>query len=236
MSTRSRQFVFQALLVSSLITSAPAQQKRLLRWAPGQPKCLFRAGDDGVYRYALATNQLAITLAVDSHELDKARQRIEPVLGLFLSVRFLNHSAQFDPASITLEFVQHFHQREGPLDPQRLSAQLAADRQSATARAASNIRKHPEHASEIDAELKDRQRNIDQMIDFLHARMLQSSPAKNDEIAGWLLFSTSTRWIGPLNQQEEFVLRIPLANAIAEFPFTFPPSQGDVELRTRPPE
>jgi hypothetical protein len=152
-------------------------------------------------------------------------------------VRLLNQNpVQLDPASITLEFAKHFHQREGPLDPQRLSAQLAADRQSATARSAANVRKHPERANEIDAGLKDQQRDIDQMIDFLHARMLQPSPMQSDEIAGWLLFSTKARWIGPLNQQEEFVLRIPLANAIVEFPFTLPPSQGDVELRTRPPE
>jgi hypothetical protein len=37
-----------------------------------------------------------------------------------------------------------------------------------------------------------------------------------------------------LNRQEQFLLRIPLGQVVIEFPFTLPPSQGDIRLRTRP--
>ena len=225
------------LIAASMIAAAAAQEKQIVRWTVGQPECAFRADDNGVDRYALATHDFAITLAVDSQELDKARRRIEPVLGLFLSVRLLNQNPmQLNPANITLEFVKHFHEKEGPLDSEQLSRQLAADRGTAAARAAASIRKHPARKNEIEAEVKDEQRNIDQMIEFLHGRMLRSPILEDHEIAGWLLFSTRNRWIGRLNKQEEFVLRVPLGTVVAEFPFTLPPSQGDIELRTRPPE
>ncbi len=230
------KFAVRVLLLAVALI-ATAQEKPVVRWLVGQPECVFRAGADGVYRYALATPDFALTLAVDSQELDKGRRRIEPVLGLFLSVRFLHQdSLQFTPASITLEFVKHFHEKESPLDSARFSRQLAADREAATARAAAKAKKHPTQENDIVAELKDEQRNIDQMIEFLHARMLPTSAVENGETAGWLLFSTRSRWIGQLNKQEEFILRIPLGNVVAEFPFNLPPSQGDIELRTRPPE
>jgi hypothetical protein len=223
------------LLLIWLVAAGVAQEKQIVRWTAGQPECAFRADDDGVYRYALATRDFAITLAVDSQELDKARQRIEPVLGLFLSVRFPNqNSAGLTPAGITLEFVKHFHDKERPLDPEHLAVRLTADREAATARAATNLRKHPEQKNEIEAELDNQQRSIDQMIEFLHGEMLQGPPPGSNQTAGWLLFSTKNRWIGQLNQQEEFVLRIPLGTVVAEFPFTLPPTQGDIELRTRP--
>jgi len=225
------------LLAASLSAGASAQQKQVLRWSEGQSDSAFRANDDGIYRYGLAAKDFVVTLAVDSQELDKARRRIEPVLGLFLSVRFLNqNSIGFNPASITLEFAKHFHEKEVPLDTERLSRQLAVDREAASARAATDIRKHPAQKNEIEAGLKDEQHNIDQMIDFLHARMLRRSVPQDREIVGWLLFPTKSRWIGQLNKQEEFVLRIPLGNVVAEFPLTLPPSQADIHLRTRPQE
>jgi hypothetical protein len=221
----------------SLTVGVTAQQQSSARWAEGQPGCAFRATGDGVYRYALATDDFAITLAVDSQELDKARQGIEPVLGLFLSIRFLNQNpARFTPATVTLEFAKHFHEKESPLDTERLSTQLAADREAVASRAAAKIRKRPAQKNDIETDLKDQQRNIDRMIEFLHGQMLRSPMPQDHEIAGWLLFSTRTRWVGQLNKQEEFVLRIPLGTVVAEFPFTLPPSQSDIELRTGPLE
>jgi hypothetical protein len=46
-------------------------------------------------------------------------------------------------------------------------------------------------------------------------------------------FSASSKWIGGWKKQEEFILRIPVANRIIEFPFALPPSEGDLLLRRR---
>src|SRR5271157_6055503 len=105
----------------TLAAGAATHPTEVIRWSEGQAGCAFQAGDDGTYRYALATDDFAITLAMDAQELEKSRRRIEPILGLFLSVRFLKqHPAQLAPDKITLEFVKHFHTTEAPLDSAEL--------------------------------------------------------------------------------------------------------------------
>jgi hypothetical protein len=49
-----------------------------------------------------------------------------------------------------------------------------------------------------------------------------------------VLFSSKSKWIDGLQKQEEFVLRVPFGNRIVEFPFSLPPSEGDLILRRRP--
>jgi hypothetical protein len=49
-----------------------------------------------------------------------------------------------------------------------------------------------------------------------------------------VLFSTKSKWTDDLQKQEEFVLRAPFENRIVEFPFSLPPSEGDLILRRRP--
>ena len=222
-------------LAVSLTASAATQPAQVLRWGEGQPGCAFQASDDGTYRYALATDDFAITLAMDAQELEKSRRRIEPVLGLFLSVRFLKQNFfQLAPDKITLEFVKHFREKEAPLDPGQLVDRFRAYELEETRTAAQNIRKHPAKKDEIEAALKAQQQNTSQMIAWVHTKTLQRAPGPNSEVSGWLLFAARSRWIGGLNRQEEFLLRVPLGNVVVEFPFTLPPSQGDIRLRTRP--
>ena len=47
------------------------------------------------------------------------------------------------------------------------------------------------------------------------------------------MFGTRNRWIGGWKKPEEFVLRVPVAGKIFEFPFTLPPKPGEVILRKR---
>jgi len=98
---------------------------------------------------------------------------------------------------------------------------------------AQEIRKHPEEKDALEATLKAQQQNTSQTMEWARAKTLPSTPAENNEVSGWLLFAARSRWIGELNRQEEFLLRVPLGNVVVEFPFTLPPSQGDVRLRTR---
>jgi hypothetical protein len=54
------------------------------------------------------------------------------------------------------------------------------------------------------------------------------------DASGWMLFSTKSKWIEDLQKQEEFVLRVPVGDRVVEFPFSLPPSEGDLILRRRP--
>jgi len=230
----SRPFLRALCLAASLLAHAAAQPTQVLRWSAGQPGCAFQAGDDGTYRYALATDNTVITLAIDSQELEKARRRVEPILGLFLSVRFLKQNpSPLALRKITLEFVKHFHTAETPLDPEDLAARLLVDDKKEAQAVAQEIRKHPEEKDALEATLKAQQQNTSQTMEWARAKTLPSTPAENNEVSGWLLFAARSRWIGELNRQEEFLLRVPLGNVVVEFPFTLPPSQGDVRLRTR---
>jgi hypothetical protein len=220
----------------SLLSHAATQPTQVLRWSESQPGCAFQAGDDGTYRYALATDNFVVTLAMDAQELEKARRRIEPVVGLFLSVRFLKQTpSPIALQQITLEFVKHFHTIEAPLNPAELAARLQADDKKEVQIAAREIRKHPEKKADLEATLRTQQQSTSQMIEWSRTKTLQPISKDDNEISGWLLFAASTRWIGALNRQEEFLLRVPLGNLLVEFPFTLPPSQDDVRLRTRSP-
>ena len=222
-------------LFVALVAGAATRQTQVLRWSEGQAGCAFQAGDDGTYRYALATDDFAITLAMDAQELEKSRRRVEPILGLFLSIRFLKQNpAQLAPDKITLEFVKHFREKEVPLDSGELVARLQARGGKDEQTAAREIHKHPEKKDEIEAALKARQRDTLQMIEWARTKTLERMSPQDNQVAGWLLFAAKTRWIGELNPQEEFRLRVPLGDFVVEFPFTLPPSQGDIRLRERP--
>ena len=55
----------------------------------------------------------------------------------------------------------------------------------------------------------------------------------NPEASGWVLFSTESKWINGFKKQEEFILRVPLAGEMFEFPFKLPAKPGEVMLRRR---
>jgi len=55
----------------------------------------------------------------------------------------------------------------------------------------------------------------------------------NPQTSGWVLFSTSSKWIGGWKKQEELILRVPFEGKTFEFPFKLPPKPGEVRLRRR---
>jgi hypothetical protein len=74
------------------------------------------------------------------------------------------------------------------------------------------------------------------MIEFLKTRSLRAMKldSGHPEASGWILFSTKSKWIDGLHKQEEFLLRVSVAAQVVEFPFSLPPSEGDLILRSRP--
>jgi hypothetical protein len=240
--TRTCQHAVARLLATLLLSTAwaiPRHNKPTfptLRWTEGLPGCTFSADDDGRYRYGLWTSDFGIVLAVDSQELQTSNRRTEPILTLNLTVRYRgNNSLSLDPGTITLEFVSHSRDLHSALDPVALAARFKEDSRRFTEATERNIEKHPRKNAELESALQEHQKNMADMLTFLDARSLRTlklDPA-HPEASGWVYFSASSKWIGDWKKQEEFILRIPLADQIIEFPFALPPSEGDLLLRRR---
>ncbi|HLW87796.1 MAG TPA: hypothetical protein VKR57_04845 [Terriglobales bacterium] len=234
---RTYQLASTSLLVALLAAaSASPHPQATLRWAEGEPGCTFSADDDGRYRYGLWTSDFGIVLAVDSQELQTSNRRTEPILTLNLTVRYRgNNSLSLDPGTITLEFVSHSRDLHSALDPVALAARFKEDSRRFTEATERNIEKHPRKNAELESALQEHQKNMADLLTFLDARSLRTlklDPA-HPEASGWVYFSASSKWIGDWKKQEEFILRIPLANQVIELPFALPPSAGDLLLRRR---
>lgn len=207
------------------------------RWEEGQPGCTFSRDDDGKYRYGFWTADFGVVLAVDSQELEKVRRRAQPTFALQLTVNYRGKdSLDFVPGKITLEFVRHYQDVHGALDPDDLSRRQRNDANALAGETEREIRKHPEKKGEKEAALASRQKDSADMIEFLNTRSLRAAKLDpgHPEVSGWVLFGARSKWIGELQKQEEFVLRVPLEGRVVEFPFSLPLSEGDLILRRRP--
>ena len=208
-----------------------------LRWEEGQPGCTFSRDDDGKYRYGFWTADFGIVLAVDSQELEKARRRGQAIFAVLLTMHYRGKdSVDVAPGKITLEFVKHYHDAHPALDPDSLATKQQNDADALAEETEREIRKHPEKKEQQEAMVAARQKDAAELIEFLKTGSLRAITldSGHPEASGWVLFSTKSRWIDDLQKQEEFVLRVPFGNRIVEFPFSLPPSEGDLILRRRP--
>jgi hypothetical protein len=224
-----------ACATSSSQATAPATTT--LRWAEGQPGCTFSRDEDGKYRYGLWTADFGVVLAVDSQELEKARRREQLLFALLLTVHYRGkNSLDVAPGEITLEFVKHYHDVHSLLDPDTLASKEQRDADALEEETKREIRKHPEKKEQKEAMLAARQKDAAEMIAFLKTRTLRTVILDSDhpETTGWVLFSVKSKWINDLQKEEGFLLQVPLANRVIEFPFSLPPSEGDLILRQRP--
>ena len=234
-------FLLAVLLVPVAWSSPRASEKppplHASRWQEGQPGRTFSRDDDGKYRYGFWTADYGIVLAVDSQELEKVRRRAQPILALLLTVHYRGkESLDVAPDKIALEFVKHYHDAQNALDPDALASKQRNDANGLAEETERQIRKHPEKKQEKEAALAARQKTAAEMAEFLETRSLRAITlnSAHTEASGWLLFSTASKWIDGLHKQEEFVLRVPLGNRVIEFPFSLPPGEGDLILRSRP--
>jgi len=229
------------LLASAAWLVAPASEKRSAistsRWEEGQPGCTFSRDDDGKYRYGFWTADFGIVLAVDSQELEKVRRRAQPILELLLNVHYRGKdSLEVAPGKISLEFVKHYHDVHNALDPDNLARVQQHEADALGRETERENRKHPEKKMEKEAALAARQKDAAEMIEFLNTRSLRAVTldSAHPDAMGWVLFNTKSKWIDDLRKQEQLVLRVPMGERVVEFPFTLPPSEGDLILRTRP--
>ena len=207
-----------------------------VRWAEEQPGCTFSRGDDGKYRYGLWSADAGITLAVDAREVQVIHHRNWPIFGVLLTIRYRGaDSLDASPDGITLQFMKHFKVVQTSLDPDGYSEKIQSDADAFDDETRRAVAKHPEKKQTLEARLQDYQKAANEMIEFLSRNSLR--PARldraNPEVSGWVFFNTNSKWLGGWKTQEEFVLRLPLAGKIFEFPFKLPPQQGELLLQKR---
>src|SRR4030081_820191 len=100
----------------------------VLRWDESRPGCTFSRSKDGRYLYGLRSDDIGITVAVDSQELEKVRRRHEPFFGVLISVRYRGQDAlEVSAENASLQFVKHFQVIQTSLDPDDFSAQVQND-------------------------------------------------------------------------------------------------------------
>jgi hypothetical protein len=122
------------------------------------------------------------------------------------------------------------------LDPEDFAQTIEADAEELEHETEHEVQKHPERKEERAKFVQTYQKEVSEFLDFLSRRSLMATtldPA-NPEVNGWVLFSIRSKWLGDWKKPEEFVLRLPLADQVLEFPFALPPKQGDLILRKRP--
>ncbi len=235
----SRQLAILVLVFLTIPASAFEKKAGLptIRWIEGEKGCTFERGEDGKYRYGLWTDDLGVTLAVDSQELQKTRRRLEPMVGILLTVRYRGTASLYlKTNTISLEFVKHEHVVHAAFDPEALAEHLQAGADALEEDAEREKRKHPEKFAEKEKLLQAYQKQLTEMLDFLSTRSLRpvTLDSETRDANGWLFFSAKNKWIGDWKAREDFVLRIPMENYVLEFPFSLPPNEGELLLRKRP--
>ena len=212
------------------------KQLPTVRWDETHPGCTYSRGDDGRFRYGLWTGDLAITLAVDSQELEKVRHRHEPFFAAFLDVRYRGQGTlQLNVEKISLEFVKHFQVIQPSLNPEDFAEKVQSDADTLNDQAAREVKQHPERRDAEQAYVRAFLEDSAELQEFVGKNSLRPtllSPG-NSEAGGWVLFSAESKWIGRWKKREEFILRLPLEDRILQFPFQLPPPPGDVQLRKR---
>lgn len=210
--------------------------KPVVRWDETHPGCTFSRSEDGKYRYGLWAGDVGVVVAVDSQELEKVRRRSEPFFSVWLSVRYRGKAGlDVNPDKTTLEFISHFKVNQTALDPDDFSRQVQNDADQLDHQTAREIEKHPEQKETKEAYMRAFQKESAELVEFVSKNSFRDAhlDGGNPEVSGWVLFNTKNKWLGGWKRQEEFILRLPLAGKVFEFPFKLPPKAGELVLRHR---
>jgi hypothetical protein len=212
-------------------------QPPTLRWSEQRPGCTFSRGDDGKYRYGLWAGDVGIVLAVDAREVQLIRHRLEPVFAVLLEVHYRGSTGVDARAdAITLQFVRHFNVIQSSLDPDDYARKIQNDADALDDETRREVAKHPEKKQAREARLQDYQKSVSELIEFLSRNSLRPAhlDSANPVVSGWVFFNTANKWLGGWKSQEEFVLRVPVAGKVFEFPFKLPPEKNEFLLQKRP--
>ena len=231
--------VIVAFLLFTLCTAAqPSDQKSkpAVRWNEESHGCTFSRTDDGKYVYGLWSDDVGVSLAIDSQELEKVRRRHEPFFAALIKVRYRGQGMlEVGTENITLQFLKHFQVTQTSLDPDAFAEKIQSDADEVDRETTREVAKHPERKATKEAYARAFQKDTAELIEFVSKNSLRSTTlnAGDTEAYGWVFFSTHSKWISDWKKEEEFVLRLPLDGQVFEFPFKLPPKPGEVMLRKR---
>lgn len=221
------------LLVCSFAFAKSKPQLPTVRWTSGAPSCTFERRDDGKYRWTMSDKDLEINLLVDSQELTKSRGRFYHLLGVYTSVMYKGTGNLEFPADLRIDFVRHHDVIEAAQDPTELQNRLQNDIDTVIFDTEREIKKKPETKDAKTATAREYQKEAAEFIEFLTTQYLVPVilNSGNPETHGWVFFATSNKWIGPWKEHEDFILSIYMKDQIWQFPFSLPPTPGDLILR-----
>ena len=231
--------LFYAILSPTLGHAAPKKDPPSVRWTAGALGCTFERRDDGKYAWTMTERDRTVTLLMDSQELAKSGHRFYRLFGAYISVTYMGQYKFEFPAGARIDFVRHHDVVEGYEDPGQLANKLQNDVDTKVFETERQIKKNPKIAEEKTALLRQYQKEAAEFIEFLSTQTLPSDAVilnpGNPETHGWVLFKTSNKWIGPWKEREDFILSVGMTDKIWQFPFSLPPTEGDLILR-KPPE
>jgi hypothetical protein len=207
-----------------------------VRWAEGNPGCTFSRTNDGKDHYGMWSDDVGIVMTVDSQELQKVHRRHELFFAVMLEVRYRGQAAlDFTADKISLEFVKHFRVRQPVLNPDDFADKVQNDADTLNDQTAQQVEKHPEQKEQKEAYVRAYLRDSAELEEFVGKNSLRPtrlSPG-SEVAAGWVLFNLKSKWIDKWKKREEFILRVPIAAKMFEFPFQLPPKPGEGMLRKR---
>lgn len=204
-----------------------------VRWIAGAPGCTFERRDSGHYAWTMSDKDLDVTLVVDFLELAKSRQRFYHPFSLFLGISYKGRGSFEFEKNLWLYFVRHHNVSESYLDPSDLQNRLQNGLDSEVFNTERRINKNPAMKDAETALLQKHQKIAAEFIDFLTTQSLEPATLNpgNPEAQGWVFFGTSNKWIGPWKKREDFILEVRMKDKIWQFPFSLPPTEGDLILR-----
>ena len=232
-------FAACAILSPALGHAGKKKQLPAVRWTAGAPGCTFERRDDGKYLWTMTGADLTVTLLMDSQELAQSRHRFYHLLGAYISATYTGQGKFEFPADVRIDFVRHHDVLEPYEDPTELSNKLQNDVDTKIFETERQIKKDPTTADEKTTRLREYQKEAAEFLEFLSTQTLEPNTVMltpgNPEDHGWVLFATSNKWIGPWKEREDFILSVWMKDKIWQFPFSLPPSPGDLILR-KPPD
>ncbi|SRR5579862_82204 len=237
---RTRRVLMIVAAVTCLTSLATSKKTKseipAVRWAEGNPGCTFSRSNDGKDHYGMWSDDVEMVMAVDSQELQKVHRRHELFFAVMLEVRYRGPRAlDFTADNISLEFVKHFRVRQPVLNPDNFADKVQNDADTLNDQTAQQVEKHPEQKEQKEAYVRAYLRDSAELEEFVGKNSLRPtrlSPG-SEVAAGWVLFNLKSKWIGKWKKREEFILRVPVAGKVFEFPFQLPPKPGESMLRRR---
>jgi hypothetical protein len=172
---------------------------------------------------------------MDSRELSLSRRRLFKPLAVFMSVTYTGKGNFEFPADLRMEFMRHHNVIEPSLDTEEFSAKMQNDVDTFVFEIEHEIKKHPEKAEAKMNLAREVQKEVTELLELLSTQSLEPTTlnAGNPETHGWKFFGTKNKWLGSWKDREDFILRVWMTDKIYEFPFSMPPTEGDLILRKR---